>query len=138
MWQCEIRRFGSLPTFMCEEVWPGVGMVTKPRLHMHTHHLGILPLVPRILATDQIDVRIYVRTRNYLHTTSSTRFFLKHRLSMVVPSYEGTAERRNSNLLQFSDFFRPKSRIASQKPLSTRRPRKKVFEWPFLILDLIS
>ena len=54
MWQCEIRRFGSLPTFMCEEVWPGVGMVTKPRLHMHTHHLGILPLVPRILAMDQI------------------------------------------------------------------------------------
>ena len=93
MWQCEIRRFGSLPTFMCEEVWPGVGMVTKPRLHMHTHHLGILPLVPRILATDQIDVRsTYGQETICILSTSSTRL-LKHRLSMVVPSYEGTAER---------------------------------------------
>ena len=105
MWQCEIRRFGSLPTFMCEEVWPGVGMVTKPRLHMHTHHLGILPLVPRILATDQIDVRsTYGQETICILSTSSTRL-LKHRLSMVVPSYEGTAEKRNSILLQFSDFF---------------------------------
>ena len=121
MWQCEIRRFGSLPTFMCEEVWPGVGMVTKPRLHMHTHHLGILPLVPRILATDQIDVRsTYGQETICILSTSSTRL-LKHRLSMVVPSYEGMAERRNSNLLLFSDFFRPKSRIV----LSTRHLEKR-------------